>query len=58
VASRNSGTFYLLTYQEAAFFTEDLIREQQAMFETMGTSDEAALKRARLQCANLISGIK
>ena len=36
--------------------TEDMIREQEQIFERLGTSDEGARTRARMQCAQLTSG--
>jgi hypothetical protein len=43
--------------QEPGVMTEDMIVEQERIFEQMGTSEQAAKTRARMQCAQLISGM-
>ncbi|KAJ3039181.1 Rab3 GTPase-activating protein catalytic subunit [Rhizophlyctis rosea] len=44
--------------QEPGYMTEDMIREQEQIFERLGTSDEAARIRARMQCAQLTSDME
>ncbi|KAJ3053730.1 Rab3 GTPase-activating protein catalytic subunit [Rhizophlyctis rosea] len=44
--------------QEPGYMTEDMIREQEEIFERLGTSDEAARTRARMQCAQLTSDME
>jgi hypothetical protein len=38
--------------------TSDMIREQQHILACVGTSEEAALIRAKMQTASLLSGTK
>ena len=42
--------------QEPAVMTEDMLLEQEKMFENLGTSEEAREQRAKMQSAQLISG--
>ncbi|KAJ3287456.1 Rab3 GTPase-activating protein catalytic subunit, partial [Borealophlyctis nickersoniae] len=44
--------------QEAGYMTEDMLREQEDMFERLGTTPEAARLRARMQCAQLLSDME
>jgi len=36
--------------------TEDMIQQQEELFETLGSSSEAAKMRAKMQSMQLISG--
>ncbi|KAL2915872.1 hypothetical protein HK105_204573 [Polyrhizophydium stewartii] len=44
--------------QESGYMTEDMVREQEAVLESLGTGPEAAKLRARMQCAQLISDME
>lgn len=44
--------------QDEGFITEDMARDQELMFERMGTSKEAARERMRMQSQGLVSGKK
>ncbi|KAJ3404350.1 Rab3 GTPase-activating protein catalytic subunit [Chytridiales sp. JEL 0842] len=44
--------------QEPGVWTEDMLLEQELVFERLGTSEEAAKIRARMQCAQLISDME
>eukprot|EP00842_Homolaphlyctis_polyrhiza_P003686 jgi/Hompol1/4318/HPOL_001572-RA len=44
--------------QASGYLTEDMVREQEEILQNLGTSAEAAKLRARMQCAQLISGSK
>ncbi|KAJ3085333.1 Rab3 GTPase-activating protein catalytic subunit [Quaeritorhiza haematococci] len=44
--------------QEAGYMTDDMIKEQEDIFERLGTSAEAAKIRARMQCAQLQSDME
>ncbi|KAI8600714.1 Rab3 GTPase-activating protein catalytic subunit-domain-containing protein [Dissophora ornata] len=41
--------------QDPGYMTEDMIREQEDLFENLGSTAEAAQTRAEMQCAQLIS---
>jgi hypothetical protein len=43
-------------FQESGIMTEDMLDEQQAVFERLGTSAEAAAIRAKMQSAQVVSG--
>lgn len=44
--------------QDSGFMTEDMIREQAEVFENMGSSDCATIKRAQLQSQQLYSDMQ
>ncbi|CAM0139650.1 unnamed protein product [Umbelopsis sp. WA50703] len=44
--------------QDLGFMTEDMVNQQAEVFESLGTSDEAAKIRAQLQSAHLISDMQ
>lgn len=44
--------------QEAAPMTEDAVEEQTKRLAGLGTSEEAASQRARMQCGSLISDME
>ncbi|KAJ3331227.1 Rab3 GTPase-activating protein catalytic subunit [Blyttiomyces sp. JEL0837] len=44
--------------QNPGYMTEDMIEEQEKIFERLGTSEEAAHIRARMQCAQLKSDLQ
>ncbi|KAK3812069.1 MAG: Rab3 GTPase-activating protein catalytic subunit-domain-containing protein [Benniella sp.] len=41
--------------QEPGYMTEDMIQEQEDLFESLGSSADAAKTRAEVQCAQLLS---
>ncbi|OAJ40140.1 hypothetical protein BDEG_23905 [Batrachochytrium dendrobatidis JEL423] len=44
--------------QESGYMTEDMVREQEQILESLGTSADAAKLRARMQCAQLVSDME
>ncbi|KAI8802194.1 Rab3 GTPase-activating protein catalytic subunit-domain-containing protein [Cladochytrium replicatum] len=49
---------YIPKTQDIGYMTEDMIREQELIFERLGTSAEAARARARMQSAHLKSDME
>lgn len=47
---------YDVMMQESGFMTEDMISQQADVFEKMGTSEDAAQSRAKMQSRHLRSG--
>ncbi|CAG8829390.1 14992_t:CDS:2, partial [Racocetra persica] len=44
--------------QEVGFMTEDMLREQEEIFEKLGTSEDATKVRAQMQSAHLLSDMQ
>ncbi|CAG8656870.1 14492_t:CDS:10 [Dentiscutata erythropus] len=44
--------------QEVGFMTEDMLREQEEIFEKLGTSEDATKVRAQMQSAQLLSDMQ
>ncbi|KAG2179475.1 hypothetical protein INT44_006321, partial [Umbelopsis vinacea] len=44
--------------QDIGFMTEDMVKQQAEVFESLGTSDDAAKIRAQLQSAHLLSDMQ
>jgi hypothetical protein len=42
--------------QEPGYMTEDMIQQQEELFETLGSSSDGAKMRAKMQSTQLISG--
>jgi len=55
---QNGRLLFIPETQDAAPLTEDLLEEQQRLFEEMGTSSEAAVVRQKLQSAQLRSDME
>lgn len=58
VFCQNGRLLFIPETQDAAPLTEDLLEEQQRLFEEMGTSSEAAVVRQKLQSAQLRSDME
>ncbi|KAJ1340928.1 hypothetical protein BSLG_004401 [Batrachochytrium salamandrivorans] len=44
--------------QESGYMTEDMVREQEQILESLGTNAAAAKLRARMQCSQLVSDME
>jgi hypothetical protein len=53
---RTDEILYIPSIQDSGFVTEDMLKQQQEVFEKLGTSAEAANIRAKMQSAHLKSG--
>jgi hypothetical protein len=55
--TRTGEQMFVPVTQDHGHMTEDMLREMEQLFERLGTSEDAARIRAKMQSANLKSGM-